>query len=295
MTDHGYLTEDNIIWEILDNIEGAGNFYDSSFLPCEVTNRQVSEFSAIDQRQQQLENDFLMALSIQEEESTGKHELVPYESQEDNKKEGAASIQSNLEDQKCAKSLQEKTLIKLQTNPRMAALEEKYNAVFNSADIRNEYTTQPREDTTVSPNLPANREFESKESFSVTQQAETPLSLTVNPHEVPVKILSGTSSNTGSLVSDQQQQVDFLDNKLPVQDDDNQPPNQQPAYSLTNTPQTASPPPRIASTTIESTEHATTVVPQQHPRATSSSSTTSSSSRRLKSEKSTKDSNCIVN
>lgn len=68
VTDHGYLTEDNIIWEILDSIEGAGRFFDSNFQLSEVTNKQVSEFKAIDQRQQQLENDFLMALSLREEE-----------------------------------------------------------------------------------------------------------------------------------------------------------------------------------------------------------------------------------
>lgn len=67
VTDHGYLTEDNIIWETLDNIEGAGRFFDSNFQVSEITNRQVSEFNAIDQRQQQLENDFLMALSLREE------------------------------------------------------------------------------------------------------------------------------------------------------------------------------------------------------------------------------------
>ena len=69
VTDHGYLTEDNIIWETLDNIEGAGHFYDSNFQTAEVTNRQVSEFNAIDQRQQQMVNDYLIALSLKEEET----------------------------------------------------------------------------------------------------------------------------------------------------------------------------------------------------------------------------------
>lgn len=67
VTDHGYLTEDNIIWETLDNLEGAGRFFDANFQVAETTNRQVSELNAIDQRQQQLENDLLMALSLKEE------------------------------------------------------------------------------------------------------------------------------------------------------------------------------------------------------------------------------------
>lgn len=69
VTDHGYLTEDNIIWETLDNIDGAGRFFDSSFQTSDVTKKQVSVYQEIDQRQQQLENDFLMALSLKEEET----------------------------------------------------------------------------------------------------------------------------------------------------------------------------------------------------------------------------------
>lgn len=70
VTDHGYLTEDNIIWETLDNIDGAGRFFDSNFQSSDITKKQVSVYQEIDQRQQQLENDFLMALSLKEEETT---------------------------------------------------------------------------------------------------------------------------------------------------------------------------------------------------------------------------------
>lgn len=63
VTDHGFLTEDNIIWETLDNIDGAGRFFDSNFQASDVTKKQVSVY-----QQQQLENDFLMALSLKEED-----------------------------------------------------------------------------------------------------------------------------------------------------------------------------------------------------------------------------------
>lgn len=69
VTDHGYLTEDSVVWEILDNIEGAGGFFDSNFQVAQATNKQVGELQAIDQRQQQMENDFLMALSLKEEDN----------------------------------------------------------------------------------------------------------------------------------------------------------------------------------------------------------------------------------
>lgn len=36
VTDHGYLTEDNVIWEILDNIEGAGRYFNAHFEPSDL-------------------------------------------------------------------------------------------------------------------------------------------------------------------------------------------------------------------------------------------------------------------
>lgn len=71
MTDHGYLTEDYIIWESLDSIEGAGRFFDAQFQPSEATNKQIIEFQAIDERQKQLESDFQLALSLREEDDRG--------------------------------------------------------------------------------------------------------------------------------------------------------------------------------------------------------------------------------
>lgn len=89
VTDHGYLTEDNIIWETLDNIEGVGRFFDSNFRPSQITNRQVSEMNAIDERQQQMVNDYLVALSLKEEENK------------------QVSEQQQLEDLEVAKKLQD--------------------------------------------------------------------------------------------------------------------------------------------------------------------------------------------
>lgn len=68
VTDHGYLTEENIVWESLDNIEGAGRYFDATFQSSETTNRQIVEFEAIDQRQKQMESDFQLALSLRDED-----------------------------------------------------------------------------------------------------------------------------------------------------------------------------------------------------------------------------------
>lgn len=90
VTDHGYLTEDNIVWETLDNIEGAGRFFDAHFQLSEMSNRQESEMmNAIDER---LVNDFLVALSLKEEEAKQVGE--------------EASNQRELDDLEVAKKLQ---------------------------------------------------------------------------------------------------------------------------------------------------------------------------------------------
>lgn len=72
VTDHGYLTEDNIIWETLDNIEGAGRFFDSNFQIPEMSNKQAHEYVNNERRSkrlQQMDLDFLLALSLREDES----------------------------------------------------------------------------------------------------------------------------------------------------------------------------------------------------------------------------------
>lgn len=69
VTDHGYLTEENVIWETLDNIEGAGKYFNSNFLPSDdVSSKQESLMEEHYKRVKQMENDFLMALSLKEED-----------------------------------------------------------------------------------------------------------------------------------------------------------------------------------------------------------------------------------
>jgi hypothetical protein len=67
VTDHGYLTEFNIVWETLDSIEGAGVFFDANFQLSELAERQVQTYKD-EQREQQMVNDYLVALSLKEEE-----------------------------------------------------------------------------------------------------------------------------------------------------------------------------------------------------------------------------------
>ena len=93
VSDHGYLTEDNIIWESLDSVDGAGRFYDSNFNLAEVTNRQVSALGAIDQTLKQLEDDYLIALSLKEEEEDALQQEQERQQQQQRQQERAPQEQ----------------------------------------------------------------------------------------------------------------------------------------------------------------------------------------------------------
>jgi len=71
VTDHGYLTEDNIIWETLDNIEGDGRFFDANFQLARISanSKQATAMSNIDEMQKQVLEDYLMALELEREDS----------------------------------------------------------------------------------------------------------------------------------------------------------------------------------------------------------------------------------
>ncbi|XP_075714055.1 ubiquitin carboxyl-terminal hydrolase MINDY-2 [Rhinoderma darwinii] len=64
VTDQGFLTEENIVWESLHNVDGDGNFCNSDFHL-----RPPSEPETVYQGQQdQIDQDYLMALSLQQEQ-----------------------------------------------------------------------------------------------------------------------------------------------------------------------------------------------------------------------------------
>ena len=61
VTDQGFLTESIVVWETLSNIENDGEFVDSNFV------RVPPKASMADSSQQQVDQDYLLALSLQEE------------------------------------------------------------------------------------------------------------------------------------------------------------------------------------------------------------------------------------
>ncbi|XP_068131623.1 ubiquitin carboxyl-terminal hydrolase MINDY-2 [Hyperolius riggenbachi] len=64
VTDQGFLTEENIVWESLHNVDGDGNFCDADFHL-----RPPSDPETVYQGQQdQIDQDYLMALTLQQEQ-----------------------------------------------------------------------------------------------------------------------------------------------------------------------------------------------------------------------------------
>ena len=71
VTDQGYLTHENIVWETLDNIEGDAVFCDSNFKQVSPMAGEVNDdnFEAIDKNElisDACKSDYLLALSLQE-------------------------------------------------------------------------------------------------------------------------------------------------------------------------------------------------------------------------------------
>ncbi|KAK2836140.1 hypothetical protein Q7C36_014009 [Tachysurus vachellii] len=65
VTDQGFLQEDTLVWESLHNVEGDGNFCDSEFRLCHPAQKSTSRSTA-QQQQMQIDQDYLVAMSLQQ-------------------------------------------------------------------------------------------------------------------------------------------------------------------------------------------------------------------------------------
>ncbi|XP_067119265.1 ubiquitin carboxyl-terminal hydrolase MINDY-2-like isoform X1 [Centruroides vittatus] len=100
VTDQGFLTESNVVWETLNNIEGDGEFVDSNFLtvppkppplPSNVTTAQ------------QIDQDYMVALTLQEENQ----KLQQKDWEWEQFKEKSLGVTEPLTDEELARRLQE--------------------------------------------------------------------------------------------------------------------------------------------------------------------------------------------
>lgn len=70
VTDQGFLQEENVVWESLHNVEGDGNFCDSEFRLCHPSQKPTaaSRPNVQQQAQMQIDQDYLVAMSLQQEQ-----------------------------------------------------------------------------------------------------------------------------------------------------------------------------------------------------------------------------------
>ncbi|KTF95216.1 hypothetical protein cypCar_00011546 [Cyprinus carpio] len=68
--DQGFLQEESVVWESLHNVEGDGNFCDSDFRLCHPSQKPTgaSQPSAQQQQQMQIDQDYLVAMSLQQQQ-----------------------------------------------------------------------------------------------------------------------------------------------------------------------------------------------------------------------------------
>ncbi|XP_067267579.1 ubiquitin carboxyl-terminal hydrolase MINDY-1 [Chanodichthys erythropterus] len=69
VTDQGFLQEESVVWESLHNVEGDGNFCDSDFRLCHPSQKpQAASQPSAQQQQMQIDQDYLVAMSLQQEQ-----------------------------------------------------------------------------------------------------------------------------------------------------------------------------------------------------------------------------------
>ncbi|XP_043073328.1 ubiquitin carboxyl-terminal hydrolase MINDY-1 isoform X2 [Puntigrus tetrazona] len=69
VTDQGFLQEESVVWESLHNVEGDGNFCDSDFRLCHPSQKPTAASQPSAQQQQmQIDQDYLVAMSLQQQQ-----------------------------------------------------------------------------------------------------------------------------------------------------------------------------------------------------------------------------------
>lgn len=95
-TDQGYLLHENIVWETLDNCEGDGQLCDSEFRlfkggENDNKNKSIDKEEVFKNEDERCQNDYLIALSLQENQVEGAEEGLNQQS-ENNSQMGGATV-----------------------------------------------------------------------------------------------------------------------------------------------------------------------------------------------------------
>lgn len=231
-----------------------------------MTNRQVSEFKAIDERQWRIENDFLMALSLNEEETRN---------QAIEEKETCAAPEDDFE---LAKRLQEEEdrIYEEMIRKRQAKEELQQEQLDNNKQIVPIDHFQSRSETSSSASEISNvppRDIHPRATLSESCKPadEWPPLASKQQEEEQSSITHPGPSSSLSYPAAIPRPSDNAHELAPVDTDPTNPMVSSQASAFERQPEPA------------------------NSRPTSSSSHRPSNSRRLKSEKNSKESNCIVN
>ncbi|KAM9824015.1 ubiquitin carboxyl-terminal hydrolase MINDY-1 [Neosynchiropus ocellatus] len=76
VTDQGFLDQEQLVWESLHNLEGDGNFCDCNFRLCHPPQRLSPATPDATLRQQQIQQDYLVAMSLQKQQEQGPGNLT---------------------------------------------------------------------------------------------------------------------------------------------------------------------------------------------------------------------------
>lgn len=116
VTDQGFLTESTVIWETLSNIDGDGQFVDSGFINVPpksgVCSAPVPPVSA----DQQIDQDYLVALSLQEEQQRHVEQEVAWQEY----KEKQLGVDDSVSDEELARRLQQEEQQQVDAAPAAA-------------------------------------------------------------------------------------------------------------------------------------------------------------------------------
>lgn len=158
LTDQGFLNEGTVVWETLNNIEGDGDFVDSDFVP--VPPKPAESMMTSADRQAQEDSDYLLALTLQEED---KKNVDKYKEWEQFK---AETGMEGLTDEQLAKRLQDEEDSRV---PTVASVAEPL--MPNSSNSKAHHVSSNSKTALIHPR--ADPEFHGTTSFRESKTSRT--------------------------------------------------------------------------------------------------------------------------
>uniref|UniRef100_T1J1K6 Ubiquitin carboxyl-terminal hydrolase n=1 Tax=Strigamia maritima TaxID=126957 RepID=T1J1K6_STRMM len=103
VTDQGFLTESNVVWETLSNIDGDGQFVDCHFVTVPPKASSCTMLPSLVPSEQQIDQDYLVALSLQDDQRRQEEQEVAWKEY----KEKQLGVCEAVTDEELARRLQQ--------------------------------------------------------------------------------------------------------------------------------------------------------------------------------------------